>query len=120
MKKTLAIFAVFVFVLIITVVLHDNVEAYISSKNNTSYSGTVISLENGDRLHMIVGDKNNNQDRLKLILTESTKIYDKNGEEINLSDIKIGYSVKVRHSEMMTRSNPAQTVAYSISILKTN
>ncbi len=120
MKKILAIFSAFVLMLIITVVLHTKVEAYIASNDETSYSGTVISIENEYGLNMIIGDKNNNQDRLKLLLTDTTKIYDKNGKEINLSDIKIGYTVKVKHSKMMTRSIPAQTVAYSIRILKTN
>ncbi len=120
MKKILAIFSAFVLMLIITVVLHNKVEAYIASNDETSYSGTVILIENGYGLNMIVGDKNNNQDRLKLLLTDTTKVYDKNGKEINLSDIKIGDTVKARHSEMMTRSIPVQTVAYSIRILKTN
>ncbi len=56
------------------------------------------------------------QDRVALVVSEETKITDKDGNELKVEDLKEGDEITALHSRAMTFSIPPQTAAFEIIV----
>lgn len=63
------------------------------------------------------GNANNIYSQMKFIITNTTSIFDRRGNRINLKNIRPGDTVRVEHASYQTFSIPPQTTAYSIQVL---
>lgn len=64
-----------------------------------------------------IGDAKDPHAQTVLLVSEETKITDKDGKTIELKDLKAGMEIKAVHKTMMTMSIPAQTPALSITVI---
>lgn len=78
--------------------------------------GFVLSVElrNG---FLNVASANNNLNIMRFVITDSTKILNRNGRQISLRDIRQGQRVRVEHADFQTRSIPPQTTAFVVQII---
>ena len=88
-----------------------------------SVEGKVVEIgESGEYLTCLidVDDEEAAYDQIRLIISDETKLYNKNGKEINMnalkSALKAGKEVEAVHSAAMTFSIPPQSAAISITI----
>ena len=84
----------------------------------TSFVATV--LENQSSL-LVEPQKNTTEIRSSdkiVVHTNNTKIYDASGEEISISEIKVGELIKITYDGMIAESYPAQITGDKIEILE--
>lgn len=76
----------------------------------------VISVDlNND--FFVTGEENDMYTQMRFVVTDSTIIRDARGNQISLSDLRIGSKVRVEHASFQTASIPPQTTAYNVQVL---
>ncbi len=78
--------------------------------------GTIIQVDVRDRFLYTVSSSNIT-DLRRYVITEDTRILNRNGNRIQLRDLRTGQRVRVEHANWQTRSIPPQTVAYVVRVL---
>ena len=85
-----------------------------SAAGSVSMTATVTSL--GERLEVEVIESEYTFGT-HLVITDTARVFNKNGDAISVSDIKVGDSVKIEYSGQVMLSYPPQIVAKRITVL---
>lgn len=73
-----------------------------------------IDLNNG---FLYTGNANNVSSQMRFVITNSTVILGRNGNQIHLRNINPGQRVRVKHATFQTASIPPQTTAFEVRIM---
>lgn len=87
--------------------------------NNTAFNVTegrvlAIDFENG---FLYTGNANNLSSQMRFVITNSTVILDRRGNQIRLRNIRPGQRVRIEHATFQTASIPPQTTAFVVQII---
>ncbi len=88
-------------------------------KRNEVFNTTIgrvlkVELRNG---FLYTGKANDSSSQMKFVITNSTLILGRNGNEISLRDIRVGQKVRVEHAKNQTFSIPPQSTAFVVQII---
>jgi hypothetical protein len=90
----------------------------VTNRNGSSNitEGRVLSVDvrNG---YLYTGNANDLSSQMKFVITNSTAIFDRNGNSIPLRNIRAGQRVRVEHANFQTFSIPPQTTAFVVQII---
>jgi hypothetical protein len=86
---------------------------------NTAFNITegrvlTVDLNNG---FLYTGNANNLSSQMRFVITNSTVMLGRNGNQISLRNIKPGQRVRVKHATFQTASIPPQTTAFEVRIM---
>lgn len=85
------------------------------------FRGIIKEIYNGkDVTYVTISDELGHHGQIRLVVGKETKITDKNGKKINITDLKNGMTIEGKHSLAMTFSIPPQTAAFEIKIVDLN
>lgn len=89
----------------------------VEKPENVEIDGTIVEVGT-DRITISTDgdDLDDVNNHFVLIVSEETKITDKNGKKMELSDLKEGMEVEAVHAEATTASIPPQSAAISITV----
>lgn len=76
----------------------------------------VLEVDNRNNF-LYTGIANNLSSQMRFVITNSTNIWDRNGNRIRLRDLRPGQRVKVEHANFQTASIPPQTTAFNIWVI---
>jgi hypothetical protein len=88
-------------------------------RNNTAIiESKILNLyTNNKKLYILVGDANDATKQILFTLADDAVIKNNANKEIEFSDLTKGLRIRVEHSNAMTKSLPAQCVAYSVEAI---
>ncbi len=79
-------------------------------------TGRIVSLDVENR--SFTTERGRDQaSRIQFNVPESTPIFNRRGQRINLEDLSVGTQVRVRHASFMTASIPPQTTALRVQVV---
>lgn len=122
MKRKISILLILIFVISIPAFATSTKNIKSDKKNTTvqskvqvktaEFEGTITEVTK-DRLIVSKNNKKLTYSEIAFNLSKTTKY-----ENCKVTDLKVGATVKIKHSLAMTRSLPPQTSAYSIRLVK--
>lgn len=86
------------------------------NRNRETTTGMVMQVDLRNRF-LYTGSPRNIVDLKRFVITDDTKIFNRNGNSISLRNLRPGQRVRVEHANWQTRSIPPQTVAYLVRVL---
>lgn len=80
--------------------------------------GRVISITRDNRFHfLLTGNPNDINSQTRYVISRDTKLRDRRGNRIRVSDIRPGQMVRIERASFQTASIPPQTTALTIQII---
>ena len=86
------------------------------NRSRETTTGMVMQVDLRNRF-LYTGSPRNIVDLKRFVITDDTKIFNRNGNSISLRNLRPGQRVRVEHANWQTRSIPPQTVAYLVRVL---
>ncbi|MFA9376178.1 MAG: hypothetical protein ACERKZ_05415 [Lachnotalea sp.] len=78
--------------------------------------GNVIRVDVNNSF-FLVGNENDPNSQMRFVVTDTTMILDRRGNQIYLRNLRPGQNVRVEHANFQTASIPPQTTAFSVQVL---
>lgn len=85
-----------------------------TESNITEGIAIITDINNG---FLYTGNANDLLSQMRFVITDSTVILDRNGNPIQLRNIRPGQRVRVEHATFQTASIPPQTTAFVVQII---
>lgn len=79
-------------------------------------SGSILNVDQRNRSFTLLSG-GNLSDIIQFNVSENTRILNRMGRPVSLSDLNVGMRVRVRHADFMTASIPPQTTAFEVRVL---
>ena len=87
-----------------------------SPRRDEVTSGTILNVDRGGRSFTTISDRDFSS-VIRFNVSDDTRIFDRFGRPTNVSGLRAGMRVRVRHANFMTASIPPQTTAFEVRVL---